>query len=137
MDTIAQIAPVVFFDGLCNLCNASVNFILERDKKGIFRFASLQGDFAKKTLPTDYTRQHDLPSLVLLMNGKILVKSTAALTIARHLLGLWPVLYTFIIIPPFIRHAVYNFIARNRYRWFGKKEECTLPTPELKARFFD
>lgn len=128
--------PVIFFDGVCNLCNASVMFIIKRDRYKHFKFSSLQSDFAAKTLPESLTKRASLQSLVLLDN-KILVKSTAALTIAKKLSGLWPVFYVFVVIPPFIRHSVYDLIAKNRYRWFGKKDQCMIPTPELKERFID
>lgn len=137
MGTNTQIEnPVIFFDGVCNLCNASVNFIIKRDKKKLFRFSSLQSDFASKALPESLTKEAELQSLVLLKDG-ILVKSTAALTIARELSGLWPILYVFIVIPRFIRHFIYDLIAKNRYNWFGKKDQCMIPTPELKERFVD
>ena len=126
---------LLLFDGVCNLCNSSVQFILLRDKKDRFRFASLQSDYGQNLL-----REHNLPtetfnSLVLVENGKVYKKSTAALRIARKLKGLWPLLFAFIIIPPFIRNFVYDIIAKNRYRWFGKKEECMLPRPEWKQKF--
>lgn len=126
---------LLLFDGVCNLCNSSVQFILLRDKKDRFRFASLQSDYGQNLL-----REHNLPtesfnSLVLVENGKVYKKSTAALRIARKLKGLWPILFAFIIIPPFIRNFVYDIIAKNRYRWFGKKEECMLPRPEWKQKF--
>jgi predicted DCC family thiol-disulfide oxidoreductase YuxK len=126
---------LLLFDGVCNLCNSSVQFILLRDKKDRFRFASLQSDYGQNLL-----REHNLPtesfnSLVLVENDKVYKKSTAALRIARKLKGLWPLLFAFIIIPPFIRNFVYDIIAKNRYRWFGKKEECMLPRPEWKQKF--
>ena len=126
---------LLLFDGVCNHCNSSVQFILLRDKKDRFRFASLQSDYGQNLL-----REHNLPtetfnSLVLVENGKVYKKSTAALRIARKLKGLWPLLFAFIIIPPFIRNFVYDIIAKNRYRWFGKKEECMLPRPEWKQKF--
>jgi predicted DCC family thiol-disulfide oxidoreductase YuxK len=128
---------LLLFDGVCNLCNSSVQFILLRDKKDRFRFASLQSDYGQNLL-----REHNLPtesfnSLVLVENGKVYKKSTAALRIARKLKGLWPLLFAFIIIPPFIRNFVYDIIAKNRYRWFGKKEECMLPRPEWKQKFLE
>ena len=126
----------IFFDGVCNLCNASVQFIIKRDHSRKFRFASLQSDFAKKTLPEAYLSSEKPPTLVLMDQG-FKVKSTAALTIAKNLSGLWPILYVFIIIPPFIRHFVYDLIAKNRYRMFGKRDECMLPSPEVKDLFVD
>ncbi len=128
--------PTIFFDGVCNLCNSSVNFIIKRDKEKRFRFSSLQGNYASEVLPEEYVNAEKLPSLVLL-DENLKTKSTAALTIARHLSGFWPLLYGFMIIPAFIRHFFYDLVAKNRYRWFGKKDQCMIPTPELKDRFID
>jgi predicted DCC family thiol-disulfide oxidoreductase YuxK len=126
---------IILFDGVCNLCDRSVQFILKRDKKGYFQFASLQSEagqamLSKYNLPTD-----DFGSFVLIEKGKAYQKSTGALRVCRHLGAAWPLMYGFIIIPPFIRHAVYTLLARNRYRWFGKKEACMMPQPEWKERF--
>ncbi len=126
---------LILFDGVCNLCDSSVQFILLRDKKDRFRFASLQSDYGQNIL-----KQHHLPtekfnSLALIENGKLYQRSTGALRIARRLKGAWPMLYAFIIVPPFIRNFVYDLIARNRYRWFGKKETCMMPRPEWKQKF--
>ena len=126
---------LILFDGVCNLCDSSVQFILLRDKKDRFRFASLQSDYGQNIL-----KQHNLPtekfnSLALIENGKLYQRSTGALRIARRLKGAWPMLFAFIIVPPFIRNFVYDFIARNRYRWFGKKESCMMPRPEWKQKF--
>lgn len=124
--------PILFFDGVCNLCNSSVQFILKHDKKKQFLFAPLQSARGAEAL-----RQVDgkPDSLILFYNNRYLIRSDAALYTAR-LLGL-PISLIFagIILPRFFRDWVYNFIARNRYRWFGKKDECMLPTPELRARF--
>ena len=128
---------IVFFDGVCNLCQRSVQFILTHDSKATFSFASLQGDVAKKILSPHQLDTEQVNSLVLLENGKVYTRSTAALRVAKQLNGLWPILYVFMIVPPFIRDAVYNWIARNRYRWFGKQETCWLPRPEWKKRFLD
>jgi predicted DCC family thiol-disulfide oxidoreductase YuxK len=126
---------LILFDGVCNLCDSSVQFILLRDKKDRFRFASLQSDYGQNIL-----KQHNLPtekfnSLALIENGKLYQRSTGALRIARRLKAAWPMLFAFIIVPPFIRNFVYDFIARNRYRWFGKKEFCMMPRPEWKQKF--
>lgn len=127
--------PIVLFDGVCNLCTRSVQFIIRRDKKKQFRFASLQGDTGQSIL-----QQFDLPlddfnSFILFENGKLYTRSNSALRVARRLSGGWKLLYGLMIIPPFIRNAAYNFIARNRYKWFGRKEECMIPTPDVKERF--
>ena len=128
---------VVFFDGLCNLCNSAVQFVIERDHKNIFHFASLQSDFAKLELQNFEVDIAQMNSFILLENGKLYQQSTAALRVAKKLNGLWPLLYAFIIVPPFIRNGVYNYIAKNRYKWFGKKESCWVPTQELKSKFFN
>lgn len=127
--------PVIFFDGVCNLCNGSVQFIIKRDKNHKFRFAALQGEFAKTHLQNQNIE--GLDSVVLMQNGKIYVQSTAALRIAAQLDGAWPLLYGFMIVPKFMRDFVYHFISKNRYKWFGKQESCLLPRPELKELFFN
>ncbi len=128
--------PVILFDGICNLCNASVQYVIKHDKKKLFRFASLQSSFGESVL-----KQYNLPvntfnSFILLIDNKIYTRSTAALLVAKKLSGLIKLLYGFIIIPRFIRDFVYDIIAKNRYKWFGKKETCWVPTPELKSLFF-
>lgn len=126
---------IVFFDGLCNLCSASVKFIIKYDKKNKFKFASLQSDFAKSELAhfdVDFTAPS---SFILLDQGKIYQKSTAALMVAKKLNGLWPLCYFFIIVPRFIRDWVYSLIAKNRYRWFGKLESCWVPNESLLHKF--
>jgi predicted DCC family thiol-disulfide oxidoreductase YuxK len=121
---------IVLFDGVCNLCNGSVQFIIRHDTKDYFRFDSLQSHNQKgNRIPEDYD------SIILIENGKHYYRSTAALRITRRLNGLWKLLYIFIIVPPFIRNAVYDFIARNRYRWFGKQDVCMMPSAELKGKF--
>ena len=135
-NTIAN-QDVLLFDGVCNLCNSSVNFVIDHDPNGHFKFAALQSEFGQAKLKELGLNTEDFDSIVLLSNGRFFEKSTAALKVARRLTGLWPLLYTFIIIPPFIRHAVYNFIAKNRYKWFGKEDSCRIPTPELRQRFME
>jgi predicted DCC family thiol-disulfide oxidoreductase YuxK len=129
--------PVILFDGLCNLCNSSVQFVIKRDPQEKFLFASLQSAYAKRNLPFILVNDSNLQSIVLKNEDKVLIKSTAALTISRELSGLWPLLYGFMIIPKFIRDGVYDFIGRNRYSWFGKKDQCMIPSKELKSRFLD
>ena len=130
-------SPVIFFDGFCNLCNGAVQFTIKRDRKNIFHFASLQSDYADEKLTAFHIDPKQFNSFVLLENGTVYQQSTAALRVAKQLGGLWPVLYGFIIVPSFIRDAVYNYVAKNRYKWFGKQDTCMLPTPELKARFLN
>ncbi|MEM7106890.1 MAG: DCC1-like thiol-disulfide oxidoreductase family protein [Bacteroidota bacterium] len=127
---------VILFDGVCNLCNGAVNFIIDRDKMSQFKFAPLQSEFAERELSNVGINSEDLDTIILLTaNGKVRTKSSAALYIAKGLSGLWPLLFIFIILPKFIRDLVYDFVARNRYRWFGKSDQCRMPTPELTQRF--
>lgn len=125
--------PVILFDGVCNLCTGSVRFVLERDARKQFRFASLQSPAAERLLG----RRNDLDTVVLIENGEIYRKSTAALRIARRLDGLWPALWVLRVIPRFLRDAVYDWIGRRRYRMFGKRDVCWTPQPELADRFLD
>jgi predicted DCC family thiol-disulfide oxidoreductase YuxK len=129
--------PVVLFDGVCNLCNGSVQFIIKRDRKKIFRFASLQGKAGQEILQRYNLSRTDFNSFVLLEDGNVYTRSTAVLRMLKRLGGGWKLLYGFIIIPKFMRDGAYNFIARRRYKWFGKKEECWIPTPNLRERFLD
>ena len=129
--------PVVIFDGLCNLCEGSVLFILKRDPSGIFRFASLQSKFGQQVLERFHLPIDDFNTMVLLVGERIFTQSTAALKVVKKLRFPWPLLFAFIIIPPFFRNFFYRIIAKNRYRWFGKKKECLIPTPELRSRFVE
>lgn len=129
--------PIIFFDSVCNLCTGSVQFIIKHDPTHHFRFASLQSEIGQQVL-----QQYNLPdaefgSFILWEKGKLYTKSSAALLVTKKLTGLWPGLYVFMIVPPFIRNAVYNFVAKNRYKWFGKKEACWVPTAELRKLFID
>jgi predicted DCC family thiol-disulfide oxidoreductase YuxK len=128
-------SPVIYFDGVCNLCTGTVQFVLKKDKRKIFRFASLQGEGGKKMLNAHKLPAQHYQTFILEEGGKIFTRSTAALRVFKLLGGAWSLLYVFMIIPAFIRDAVYNFISNNRYRWFGKKEECWLPAPEWENRF--
>lgn len=127
--------PIILFDGVCNLCNSSVQFIIRHDKKKQFLFASLQSEPGQELMKRYGLPATELNSFILVENDKAWNRSTAALRVVRKLNGLWPGLYSFIILPRFIRDAIYNWIERNRYKWFGKKESCMIPTPELRARF--
>ncbi|MFJ5716844.1 thiol-disulfide oxidoreductase DCC family protein [Neobacillus sp. NPDC093127] len=127
---------IILFDGVCNLCNSSVQFIIKRDPTGTFKFASLQGETGQALLKK-YGLNTDSDSFVFIENEKIHVKSTAALRVCRKLTGAWRLLAVFLIIPAFIRDPLYGIIAKNRYRWFGKKDSCMLPKPEWKNRFLD
>jgi predicted DCC family thiol-disulfide oxidoreductase YuxK len=128
---------VVLFDGVCNLCNGAVQFIIKRDKHNRFLFASLQSPFGQQQLQKAGFDTSLLHSIIVIHNNKILQRSNAALEIARHLTGIWPALYIFRIIPTFIRDAVYDFISKNRYRFFGKQDACMIPSKELKDKFIE
>lgn len=130
-------SPLLLFDGVCNLCNASVQWVLKRDQKGIFKFASLQSDTGQALLKKFGFHSEDFDTVVLVDGERIFTRSDVPLEIVRRLGGAWSLLTVFKIIPRFIRNAVYDWVARNRYRWFGKKEECMLPRPEWKGRFVD
>jgi len=137
MDTNSKVDHIIFFDGVCNLCNSSVNFVIDRDPKSFFKFATLQSPSAKELLSDLHFNPADLESIVFFSGNRIFRKSRAALEISRHLRGIWPMLYILIVIPGFIRDFLYDFIAKNRYEWFGKQDICRIPTPELKSRFLD
>jgi predicted DCC family thiol-disulfide oxidoreductase YuxK len=128
---------IVLFDGVCNLCNSSVQFIIKHDRKKQFLFASLQGKFGQEVLKKNNFSTESLNTLILIEGDKIFTRSTGVLRMMKHLGGGWSLLYGFIIFPKFIRDAVYNWVSKNRYKWFGKKEECMIPTIELKERFLD
>ncbi|MYL33582.1 DUF393 domain-containing protein [Pontibacillus yanchengensis] len=131
-----MVNKIILFDGECNFCDVSVQFILKRDKQEQFTFASLQGEHGQKLL-----KQHGISSsvdsFVLVDDKQIHFQSTAALKVCKELAGAWKLLYVFIVIPKPIRDKVYNFVANNRYKWFGKKNQCALPSPETRKRFLD
>ncbi|HEY8688829.1 MAG TPA: thiol-disulfide oxidoreductase DCC family protein [Chitinophagaceae bacterium] len=129
--------PIVLFDGVCNLCNSAVQFIIRHDNKNIFMFTSLQSNAGQKLLAQYNFPPDELNSFILIKNNKAYTRSSGALKVVKKLKGLWPLLYGFIIIPKFIRDEVYNWVGKNRYKWFGKQDACMIPTPELKARFLN
>ena len=126
---------IILFDGVCNLCNGAVNFVIQRDTSHVFKFAPLQENAGTVLLKKYAIDPQKLDSIVLIENDKVYIKSSAALRIARKMSGLWPLLYVCVVIPRFIRDVVYDFIAKNRYKWFGKKEQCMIPTQGLKEKF--
>ncbi len=132
----ASITPsVILFDGVCNLCNGFVQFVIQRDPDAHFHFAALQSEAGQALL-----KEHDLSTdridtVVLVENGKAYLRSDAALRVAGGLGGLWSMTQIFFIIPRSIRNLIYDFVAARRYRWFGEKDQCMIPTPELRARF--
>lgn len=120
---------------MCNLCNSSVNFVIKKDKNDVFRFAALQSEIGSQYINKFNIDPSQTDSIILIDVDKHYIKSSAALTIAKSLKGVYPLLYAFIIVPAFIRNWVYDYIAKNRYKWYGKKESCMIPTPELKSKF--
>ncbi|MDH3274824.1 MAG: DCC1-like thiol-disulfide oxidoreductase family protein [Gammaproteobacteria bacterium] len=130
--------PIILFDGVCNLCESTVHFVIRRDRKKQFRFASLQSEAAQEFLSSKQYAFDDLSSVLLIIDNKLFRKSRAALQIVRRLDGAWPILYYLLFwIPKFIADPVYDFVGNRRYKWFGKKSECWVPDDELRQRFID
>jgi len=125
---------MILFDGECRFCDQSVQFIIKRDPHASFKFASLQSDIGQRFCK-DYAIPHDIDSIVLLEDDRYYIKSTAALRICQSLKGFWKIGTLFLLIPTPIRDIAYEFIAKNRYKWFGKKDECEIPSPEIRKRF--
>lgn len=128
---------VILFDGVCNLCAGVVRFVSRRDPHARFRFASLQSDAARALLASAGAPSPLPDSIVLLDDGRVFVESDAALRIARALRFPWPLLAAFLVLPRFVRDPLYRFVARRRYRWFGRTDSCMVPTPDLRARFLE
>jgi len=138
MKTLPKYKKLILFDGVCNLCNASVLYVIKRDKRDLFMFAPLQSNIGKQIIKKYNIDSNKTDSIILLEPEKgISYKSTAALKIVSKLTFPSNLLSIFLIIPPFIRNWVYNYIAKNRYKWYGKKENCMIPTPELSAKFLE
>lgn len=127
--------PIILFDGVCIFCNGVVNFIIRQDKKKVFRFAALQSEAGQKLLEQYGLPKENFDSFFLVDNGKVYKSSTAGLRLYARLPWYWKWTQVFWIVPRFLRDAVYNFIARNRYRWFGQKESCMVPTADVRSRF--
>lgn len=127
--------PIVLFDGVCNLCNRAVQFIIKRDPHARISFASLQSSIGQQLLERNKMPKSDFNTFVFIENGKIQTKSTAALKILRYLNGVWKWGYLLIVIPRPIRDAFYSYVAKNRYKWFGIQEHCMIPTKDTKKRF--
>ncbi len=127
--------PTILFDGVCNFCNGAVNFVIKRDKQSRIKFAALQSDRGQQLLKQFNLPTHTFDSFLFIEDSKVYTQSTAALKVCNYLSALWPLLYGFIIVPKFIRDGIYSWIAKNRYKWFGKKDQCMIPSPEISARF--
>ncbi len=126
---------IILFDGVCNFCNGSVNFIIDRDKTGYFKFAPLQSEIGEKLLAENGIDKTVTDSVILVEDGKVYTHSTAALRIAGRLKGKWSWVHHLTVVPGFIRDGFYKLFARYRYKMFGKQEACMLPTPEIRSRF--
>jgi predicted DCC family thiol-disulfide oxidoreductase YuxK len=137
INDIPEGRSVVLFDGVCNLCNGFVQFLIRRDKKRRFLYASLQSEAGRSLIEELGLEAGKMDTVILIDQGKAYTHSDVALRAAGKLGGLWPLFKVFYVFPKPLRDLVYNWIARNRYRWFGKRETCMIPTPELKSRFLD
>ena len=127
---------IILFDGVCNLCNGAVQFIIKKDKKDLFRYAALQSEIGEKLIAERGIDTSKVDSIILIEPGvAYFVKSDAALKIGQSFGGLWKGLALFTWIPKVLRDVIYDLVAKNRYRWFGRKDACMIPTPELQAKF--
>ena len=135
MNQAQQRESIVLFDGVCNFCNGSVNFIIKHDSRKRFKFAALQSEIGQKLLRQYGLNENDLDSVVLVENGRAFTRTTAALKTARHLDGLLSWSAVFLIVPRAVRDIFYKLFAKNRYKLFGRTEACMMPTPELRHRF--
>lgn len=127
--------PLILFDGVCNLCNGSVQFVINHDPEGYFRFASLQSEKGQAILKELGMKTDNFDTFIYIENGKAYTKSTGVLNVIKHFKNFYRFFFFLTILPAPIRDFFYTFVARNRYHFFGKKEQCMIPTPELKARF--
>lgn len=130
-----EVRQLVLFDGICNFCNSSINFIIQKDKHKKFKFATLQSKTGQYLLQKHQIK--DVDSVILVAGEKAYVKSDAVLKIGKSLGGIYRLAYVFILIPKPLRNFLYDFIAKNRYKWFGQKNECMIPTPDVRERFLD
>jgi predicted DCC family thiol-disulfide oxidoreductase YuxK len=128
---------VLLFDGVCNLCNSSVKWVLLRDKKGEFKFAAIQSEAGQSLLKSFGLDNQPLESVILISGRQAYIKSDAAIKVASKLGGIWTIALVFRLVPRPVRDAIYDWVAKNRYRWFGKQEQCLLPQPEWKDRFLN
>jgi len=136
LDTLPKNKKIILFDGVCNLCNSSINYVIDHDKQDVFRFVSLQSDIGKTIQDYLAIENTNLDTIILYIpNEAYYIKSTAALKIMTAFSGAWKLTKVFTIIPAPIRDIIYNYIAKNRYKWYGKQESCRIPTSELKSKF--
>lgn len=135
-NSIPQNTQLILFDGVCNFCNSSINFIIDHDPEKRFKFAPLQSDLGQSILKQFNKNTDDFDSVILLKNNQLFQKSDAAIEITKHLSGAWKYLAVFGVLPTFFLNFFYDIIAKNRYQIFGKSETCRMPTPELRERFY-
>lgn len=131
---MAESSSVVLFDGVCNVCNSAVNFIIDRDKAGRFRFASLQSEAGRRLCKT-HGIPLELDSIALVQNGRAYTESAAVLRIAKELDGMWPALFSLVVLPRPLRDRAYRYFAAHRYQWFGRMDACRVPAPDVLQRF--
>ncbi len=137
MNSNLENESILLFDGVCNLCNTVVQFVIKRDSKAHFKFASLQSDLGQRLLKKHKLNPDSIDTVVLVEKNKAYIKSTAVLRLVRKFSGAWPLLFIFIIIPTALRDWAYDWVAGNRYKWYGKMDSCMMPDPGLKHRFLD
>jgi predicted DCC family thiol-disulfide oxidoreductase YuxK len=130
-----QTQPVILFDGVCNFCHAGINFIIKQDKKKVFRFAALQSNAGQRLLQKHGLSTEKFESFILIDKGKVYQKSTAGIKVYNQLPWYWKWTQLAWLVPSFLRDGVYNWVARNRYKWFGKKGACMVPSADVRSRF--
>lgn len=136
LNTLPKNKKIILFDGVCNLCNTSINYVIDHDKQDVFRFVSLQSALGETIQEYLDIKNKSLDTIILYVPDETYyIKSTAAIKVMSEFLGFWKLTQMFLILPAPIRDLVYNYIAKNRYKWYGKQEHCRIPTPELKAKF--
>lgn len=136
LDTLPKNKKIILFDGVCNLCNSSITYVIDRDKNDTFRFVALQSDLGETIQEYLGIENKSLDTIILYVPDEAYyIKSTAAIKVMREFLGFWKLTQIFLILPSSVRDLVYNYVAKNRYKWYGKQENCRIPTPELKAKF--
>ncbi len=136
-ENVSEVPNLILFDGVCNLCNASVQFVIRHDSAAKFRFAAIQSEIGREIFQRHGLDPANLQTFVFITDGRIFLRSDAAIEVVARFGGAWKLLRVFSLVPRSVRDAIYSFIAQNRYRWFGRQEVCMIPTPEIKERFLD